>query len=51
MRTEHFIRVVGSKIQVAGWTTYSLLIGTLKLSMLAFYVRLMVRQPRFSINL
>lgn len=34
-------RVVGSKIQVAGWTIYSCLIWTLKLSMLFFYVRLM----------
>lgn len=34
---------MGSKIQVAGWTMYSALINTLKLSMLAFYVRLMVR--------
>ncbi|PKY07657.1 hypothetical protein P168DRAFT_295382 [Aspergillus campestris IBT 28561] len=33
-------RVIGSKIQVAGWTTYSVLIGSLKLSMLAFYIRL-----------
>lgn len=37
-----FTRVIGSKIQVAGWTTYSTLIGSLKLSMLAFYIRLMV---------
>jgi hypothetical protein len=35
-------RVIGSRIQVAGWTTYVLLIGSLKLSMLAFYVRLTV---------
>lgn len=35
-------RAIGSKIQVAGWTTYVLLIGSLKLSMLAFYVRLTV---------
>ena len=35
-------RVVGSKIQVAGWVTYMTLINTLKLSMLAFYVRLTV---------
>ncbi|KAJ5500216.1 hypothetical protein N7453_009267 [Penicillium expansum] len=34
-------RVIGSKIQIAGWTTYSALINSLKLSMLAFYVRLM----------
>ena len=35
-------RVVGSKIQIAGWATYVALINALKLSMLAFYVRLMV---------
>ncbi|KXG45470.1 uncharacterized protein PGRI_040190 [Penicillium griseofulvum] len=34
-------RVIGSKIQIAGWTTYVALINALKLSMLAFYVRLM----------
>ncbi|KAJ5834591.1 hypothetical protein N7447_000617 [Penicillium robsamsonii] len=34
-------RVIGSKIQIAGWTTYVALINSLKLSMLAFYVRLM----------
>ncbi|KAJ1712798.1 hypothetical protein G4B84_011854 [Aspergillus flavus NRRL3357] len=37
---EYRYRVIGSKIQVAGWTTYSALIWSLKLSMLAFYVRL-----------
>ncbi|PLN80620.1 hypothetical protein BDW42DRAFT_170475 [Aspergillus taichungensis] len=37
---EYQLRVIGSKIQVAGWTTYSVLIGSLKLSMLAFYIRL-----------
>ncbi|VUC35303.1 unnamed protein product [Clonostachys rosea] len=35
------VRVLGSKIQVAGWTIYSTLITVLKLSMLAFYIRLM----------
>lgn len=38
---EYHARVVGSKIQIAGWTTYVALINSLKLSMLAFYVRLM----------
>ncbi|KAF7589611.1 hypothetical protein BBP40_004025 [Aspergillus hancockii] len=37
---EYRYRVIGSKIQLAGWTTYSALIWSLKLSMLAFYVRL-----------
>ncbi|KAL5360110.1 hypothetical protein BJX96DRAFT_174980 [Aspergillus floccosus] len=37
---EYQLRVVGSKIQVAGWTTYSVLMCSLKLSMLAFYTRL-----------
>ncbi|KAK6812489.1 hypothetical protein RU639_011735 [Aspergillus parasiticus] len=37
---EYRFRVIGSKIQVAGWTTYSALIWSLKLSLLAFYVRL-----------
>ncbi|PWY76022.1 hypothetical protein BO94DRAFT_605213 [Aspergillus sclerotioniger CBS 115572] len=34
-------RVLGSKIQIAGWATYSAMINSLKLSMLAFYSRLM----------
>ncbi|KOS42117.1 hypothetical protein ACN38_g7041 [Penicillium nordicum] len=34
-------RVIGSKIQIAGWSTYAALINSLKLSVLAFYVRLM----------
>ncbi|CAI7588966.1 uncharacterized protein N7487_004494 [Penicillium crustosum] len=34
-------RVIGSKIQIAGWSTYAALINSIKLSMLAFYVRLM----------
>ncbi|KAJ6118227.1 hypothetical protein N7471_013694 [Penicillium samsonianum] len=38
---EYRARVIGSKIQIAGWTTYIALINSLKLSMLAFYVRLM----------
>ncbi|KAE8373647.1 hypothetical protein BDV26DRAFT_61729 [Aspergillus bertholletiae] len=37
---EYHQRVAGSKIQVAGWATYVALIGSLKLSMMAFYVRL-----------
>lgn len=37
-----FARVIGSKIQVAGWTIYSALIWSLKLSMLYFYTRLTV---------
>lgn len=40
--TNHLIRVIGSKIQIAGWSTYAALINSIKLSMLAFYVRLMV---------
>ncbi|KAI1828891.1 hypothetical protein DTO027I6_10040 [Penicillium roqueforti] len=38
---EYHFRVIGSKIQIAGWTTYVALINALKLSMLAFYIRLM----------
>ncbi|KAH8693698.1 hypothetical protein BGW36DRAFT_301477 [Talaromyces proteolyticus] len=38
---EYNSRVIGSKIQIAGWTTYTALINSIKLSMLAFYVRLM----------
>ncbi|KAJ5707490.1 hypothetical protein N7488_007291 [Penicillium malachiteum] len=39
--TEFHKRVLGSKIQIAGWSTYVALINFLKLSMLAFYLRLM----------
>ncbi|KAJ5684725.1 uncharacterized protein N7477_001070 [Penicillium maclennaniae] len=38
---EYVQRVIGSKIQIAGWTTYVAMINSLKLSMLAFYIRLM----------
>ncbi|KAM0233907.1 hypothetical protein ACHAPO_006778 [Fusarium lateritium] len=37
---EYDLRVIGSKIQVAGWAIYSALIWSLKLSMLYFYTRL-----------
>ncbi|KAF7550891.1 hypothetical protein G7Z17_g5398 [Cylindrodendrum hubeiense] len=37
---EYQFRVIGSKIQVAGWAIYSALIWSLKLSMLFFYTRL-----------
>ncbi|KAM0559927.1 hypothetical protein ACHAPJ_003877 [Fusarium lateritium] len=37
---EYDFRIIGSKIQVAGWTIYSALIWSLKLSMLYFYTRL-----------
>ncbi|KAJ4172542.1 hypothetical protein NW754_002743 [Fusarium falciforme] len=37
---EYRFRIIGSKIQVAGWTIYSALIWCLKLSMLFFYTRL-----------
>ena len=40
---EYHLRVIGSKIQVAGWAIYSTLITFLKLSMLAFFIRLTVR--------
>ncbi|KAB5535367.1 hypothetical protein GE09DRAFT_359052 [Coniochaeta sp. 2T2.1] len=37
---EYNFRLIGSKIQVAGWTVYSALMWSLKLSMLFFYTRL-----------
>jgi len=39
---EYGMRVVGSKIQVAGWSCYSTLMLVLKFSMLFFYLRLVV---------
>ncbi|OJJ66104.1 hypothetical protein ASPBRDRAFT_164099 [Aspergillus brasiliensis CBS 101740] len=38
---EYRDRIIGSKIQIAGWATYTALINSLKLSMLVFYTRLM----------
>ncbi|ODA79349.1 hypothetical protein RJ55_04942 [Drechmeria coniospora] len=37
---EYRLRVIGSKIQVAGWTNYSALIWCYKASMLCFFIRL-----------
>ncbi|KAK5662337.1 hypothetical protein OQA88_8244 [Cercophora sp. LCS_1] len=37
---EFDMRVIGSQIQVAGWTCYSTLMAVLKFSMLVFYLRL-----------
>ncbi|KAG7290063.1 hypothetical protein NEMBOFW57_000055 [Staphylotrichum longicolle] len=37
---EYGMRVIGSKIQVAGWSCYSTLMVVLKLAMLFFYLRL-----------
>ena len=51
---EYHMRVLGSKIQVAGWTAYSALIWALKLSMLTFYIRLtngLGRPYRIRINI
>ncbi|GJP88411.1 hypothetical protein AnigIFM59636_003675 [Aspergillus niger] len=39
--TDAVNRIIGSKIQIAGWATYTALINSLKLSMLVFYTRLM----------
>ncbi|KAL1582165.1 hypothetical protein WHR41_09040 [Cladosporium halotolerans] len=37
---EFALRILGSKIQLAGWTTYGTLLWTLKGSLLVFYTRL-----------
>ncbi|RYP85796.1 hypothetical protein DL769_000904 [Monosporascus sp. CRB-8-3] len=37
---EYKLRVIGSKIQLAGWSTYSALLWSLKLSLLFLYIRL-----------
>ncbi|KAI2627578.1 hypothetical protein GGR54DRAFT_652420 [Hypoxylon sp. NC1633] len=37
---EYRIRVIGSKIQIAGWSSYSVLLWALKASLLVFYLRL-----------
>lgn len=41
--------MLGSKLQVAGWTIYCALIWSLKLSMLCFYIRLTVRAISLSL--
>ncbi|KAL2682614.1 hypothetical protein Neosp_007066 [[Neocosmospora] mangrovei] len=38
--TEYQLRVLGSKIQLAGWSTYSFLLWILKAAMCTFYYRL-----------
>ncbi|KAI4676694.1 uncharacterized protein J4E84_009529 [Alternaria hordeiaustralica] len=42
---EFRLRVIGSKIQVAGWTTSACLLWSLKLCVAAFYLRLTVGRP------
>ncbi|KAI3316939.1 hypothetical protein HD806DRAFT_516388 [Xylariaceae sp. AK1471] len=42
---EYQMRVAGSKILLAGWSIYSLLMCFLKLSVLVFYIRLTVCPP------
>jgi hypothetical protein len=39
---EYEMRVIGSKIQVAGWSCYAALMLVLKFAMLFFYLRLTV---------
>ncbi|RJE19148.1 hypothetical protein PHISCL_08511 [Aspergillus sclerotialis] len=43
---EYQLRVTGAKLQVAGWTIYSALIWSLKLSMLSFYLRMTSGLPK-----
>jgi hypothetical protein len=43
-------RVNGSKTQVAGWSTYTFLLWTVKAAMCAFYLRLTVRAAMFDTN-
>lgn len=40
---EYGMRVIGSKIQMAGWAAYAAMMVLLKLAMLFLYRRLMVR--------
>jgi hypothetical protein len=42
---EYGMRVIGSKVQVAGWSCYSTLMVVLKFAMLFFYLRLTVCCP------
>ncbi|TGJ77608.1 hypothetical protein E0Z10_g10663 [Xylaria hypoxylon] len=48
---EYHLRVIGSKIQLVGWATYSVLLWTLKASLLCFYIRLVSGLPRNYYNL
>ncbi|KLU83806.1 hypothetical protein MAPG_02857 [Magnaporthiopsis poae ATCC 64411] len=47
---EWWLRVNGSKTQVAGWSTYTLLLWLLKASMCAFYLRLTAGLAHFKIR-
>lgn len=40
MSEEYALRVGGSKLQIAGWSLYTLLLWLLKLAMNIFYIRL-----------
>jgi hypothetical protein len=40
---EYRLRVIGSKIQLSGWSVYSVLLWSLKAAWLVFYLRLTVR--------
>ncbi|KAI1132504.1 hypothetical protein F5Y10DRAFT_209023 [Nemania abortiva] len=48
---EYHLRVIGSKIQLIGWSTYSVLLWALKGSLLCLYLRLVSGLPRSSYNL
>ncbi|KAJ3486682.1 hypothetical protein NLG97_g6569 [Lecanicillium saksenae] len=37
---EHQLRIIGSRIQIAGWTSYGFVLWLLKTSMLCYYIRL-----------
>ncbi|RYP73648.1 hypothetical protein DL771_003536 [Monosporascus sp. 5C6A] len=42
---EYHTRIIGSKIQLGGWASYSVLLWSLKTSLLIFYMRLTVCHP------
>ncbi|KAL8350212.1 hypothetical protein RB598_005512 [Gaeumannomyces tritici] len=47
---EWWLRINGSKTQIAGWSTYTLLLWLLKASMCAFYLRLTAGLAHFKIR-
>lgn len=44
--SSHLSRVIGSKIQISGWSSYSALLWSLKASLLVLYLRMTVRHPK-----
>ncbi|KAJ3494078.1 hypothetical protein NLG97_g4311 [Lecanicillium saksenae] len=47
---EHQLRIIGSRIQIAGWTSYGFVLWLLKTSMLCYYIRLTIIWTNLALN-